>query len=59
MTYEQSLRYIKIAEAVYFRDCDLAETDEVIANDLECFHTAKQYHREQFGSLSKHNGEWM
>lgn len=59
MTYEQSLRYINVAEAVYFQSCDLAETDEVIADAIERLHTAKQYHREQFGSLSKHNGEWM
>lgn len=59
MDYQQSIQNVNIAEAFYFHVCDLAETDDVVAYALQTLHTAKAVHIQQFGALTRINGEWI
>jgi hypothetical protein len=59
MTYTQSIRAITVADAHYFRLCDLAETDNVIGEALACLHKLKAEHKAKFGTLGRVNGQWV
>jgi hypothetical protein len=59
MTYAQSIRAIRVADAHYFRLCDLAETDDAIGEALACLHKLKAAHKAKFGALSRVDGQWF
>ena len=58
MTYEQSIRSIKLYEESFYIACELAETDDNIGAALEAFSKAKAAHQAQFGKLEKREGHW-
>jgi hypothetical protein len=58
MTYEESIRKVNIAYSVYYRVCELAETDDVIDARLVQLQAAKKAHRNLFGSLTLTCGVW-
>ena len=59
MNYQDSILAITIAEANYFRLCDLAETDDAIGNALTTLHRLKAEHKAKYGSLTRVDGEWI
>ena len=59
LTYTESIEYITFCE----RDLINSEGAEYTGSDdylrsFDAFQQAKDYHRAQFGSLTKRNGEW-
>jgi hypothetical protein len=58
MTYEESIRKVNIAYSVYYKVCDLGETDDVIGARLVQLQAAKKAHRDLFGSLTFICGYW-
>lgn len=59
LTYTQSLDHVALCERDLI-NCEgedyTGSADYLLAFDA--FQKAKDYHREQFGSLTKRNGEW-
>ena len=48
-----------MAQSFYFHICDLKETDDVVAYALQTLHIAKAVHVQNFGTLTRINGEWV
>lgn len=59
MTYTESIRAVNAAQTHYFLLCERAETDDAIFEALELLHRRKAEHREQFLTLTRHDGEWI
>jgi hypothetical protein len=58
MTYEESIRKVNIAYSLYYRVCELAETNDIIDARLVQLQAAKKAHRDLFGSLTLICGYW-
>lgn len=59
MTYDASIRAINIAQANFFRLCELAETDDTIGEALQLLHRLKAEHKAKFGTLVRVYGDWI
>jgi len=59
VNYQSSIRAITVAEAHYFVLCDLAETDDAIAEALERLWRIKAEHKAEYGTLTRIEGAWI
>jgi len=59
MNYQASIRAINIAQANYFRLCDLGETDDAIGNALQILHRLKAEHKAKHGELVRVDGQYI